>query len=135
MTITILTKDKTRLRVKEVQLAQSESKILGTGIDVMTLPDGHLSCSKCSGYKFECWVYLDNHRIEMGCMGCGDSCRLLFPYDISLPGNGGRYSCKRHPKGAMIVIHNTDVLCIGCELCSSQMLIQLRTKSNLILAD
>lgn len=132
-----------RMRVKEVNLPLATSEILGNGIDVTTLPEGHLSCPKCSHYKFECWVYLDNHRIEMGCLDCGWSCRLLFPMDISLPGRNGKYACTRrivkgkrvdHSRKGMILIHNTDVISIGCEACSNQMIIKLESKSNLILA-
>lgn len=145
MTITLLKKEHSRMRVKEVQLPSNTSPILGTGIDVMTLPEGHLSCIKCKGYKFECWVYLDNHRIEMGCMNCGESYRLLFPLDISLPGSSGRYVClrKRDSKGrptdhsnkGMILIHNSGYLGIGCEACKTQLTVILKTQSNIIIPD
>lgn len=124
-----------RLRVKQFEMPLMTSKLLGSGIDVMTLPEGHMSCVQCQGYKFECWNYGDSHRIELGCMACGESYRLLFPLDIVLPEKQGRYSCLRHPSKGMIVIHNIDVLSVGCECCYTEMNIQLKTKSNIILAD
>lgn len=133
-----------RMRVKEVSLPMRESPLLGYGIDVMTLPEGHLSCPKCKEYRFEAWVYLDNHRIEMGCMRCNWPCRLLFPLDVSIPGNNGRFTCSRtrakgkpvdHRKKGMILIHNIDTISIGCELCSNEMIIKLRKAQGLTIAD
>lgn len=133
-----------RMRVKEVLLPTNYSPLLGTGIDVMSLPEGNLACPKCKEYRFECWVYLDNHRIEMGCMNCNWPCRLLFPLDVSIPGNTGRFTCSRkraggkpvdHSKKAMILIHNIDTISIGCELCSNEMIIKLRKAQGLIIPD
>jgi len=146
MTLTIWTKDKSRLRVNDVSLPLATSELLGSGIDVMTLPEGHLSCAKCGKHLFECWVYLDNHRIEMGCMNCGASYRLLFPLDVDLlspfSGKSGRFSCLRRKKGhflhqnkGMVLIHNVDTICIGCELCNSEVQIKLKKAEGLILAD
>jgi hypothetical protein len=144
--VEILKREHTRLRVKACELPLSMSGILGAGIDVMSLPEGHLSCPVCYGFKFECWVYLDNHRLELGCMKCGWSCRLLFPLDIDLMpfGKSGRYTCMRwdkethtipiHRNCGMIIIHNTDVLSIGCEKCRTEVDIKLKTKNNLVLA-
>jgi hypothetical protein len=136
MTITILQKQHTRLRVKETKLPEMQSKLLGNGLDVMSLPEGHLCCPKCSGYKFECWVILDSHRLEMGCMACGDSTRLLFPLDVDLLafGKAGRFTCKRHPKAGMILIHNVDVISCGCEKCNTEVDIKLKKASGLVMA-
>lgn len=127
-----LIKGLSRLRVKEVELPASSSPILGAGIDVMTLPEGHLSCVKCHGHRFECWLYGDNHRLEMGCMKCNENYRLLFPMDVKWPQRHGRFVCQRHPTKAMILIHNIDVVSIGCELCKTEIDIFLDTKTNLI---
>ena len=123
--------------MKEVQLPLATSEVLGSGIDVMTLPEGHLCCVKCGKFSFECWVYLDNHRLEMGCMSCSASYRLLFPLDVDLShfGKSGRYTCKRHPLRGFVVIHNVDVVSIGCESCITEVDIKLKTKSNLVTAD
>lgn len=135
--VTILTKEKTRLRVKQVDLPITQDKILGTGIDIVTLPDGHLCCAKCSDHRFECWVYLDNHRLEMGCMKCNESYRLLFPLDVPLSPfrNTGRYTCRQHPEAGSILIKNMETVCIGCEKCFREVRIQLKTFTNLVLAD
>lgn len=135
--VEILKKQHTKLRVKQIDLPESKSPLLGAGIDVMTLPEGHMSCSKCSGYKWEAWVGLDNHRLEMGCLGCGHSCRLLFPLDIDLMafGGSGRFVCKKHPSKGMVLIHNSGYLCVGCESCRTEATVQLRTESNLVVAD
>lgn len=122
-----------RLRVKEMNLPLATSKILGSGIDVTTLPEGHMSCNNCSGYKFEAHMYLDNYRLECGCMSCGNSFRLLFPLDCPLPEISGRFSCFRHPHKGMIIIHNSGSLCIGCECCKSQIIFEIRTKQNILL--
>lgn len=125
------------LFVHAVELPQSKDKILGTGIDVMNLPEGHLCCAQCGNHRFECWVYLDAHRLECGCQKCGWSCRLLFPLDVSLGRfrQPGRFVCKRHPNKGFVIIHNTDTLSCGCELCNTEVNIKLRTESNLVLAD
>ena len=72
------------LRVKASELPLSSFGVLGAGIDVTALPEGHMSCPQCQGFKFECSVFLDAHRLECGCMKCGWSCRLLFPMDIGI---------------------------------------------------
>lgn len=133
MAITLLNKTKTRLRVKETQLSAPISPVLGAGIDVMTLPEGHMACWKCKGYKFECWLYGDAHRIEMGCIDCNENYRLLFPLDVVLPEKQGRFTCFRHPQKHFIVIHNIDTLSIGCEQCRTEINIQLRNKNGLII--
>lgn len=136
MAITLLNKKRERLQVKEVSVPLSTSPLLGTGIDVMTLPEGHLSCPQCKGHLWECWVYLDNHRLEMGCQKCGYSCRLLFPLDVPLVfKNTGRFTCKRHPSNGMVLIHNIDTICVGCEKCFTEIRIKLKTENNLIVAD
>lgn len=124
-----------RLRVKEMTLPLATSEVLGSGIDVTTLPEGHLSCSKCSGYKFEAWMHLDNYRLECGCIECGNSFRLLFPIDCPLPPLSGRYTCKKHPEKGMIIIHNVDKLCVGCELCKTEIIFDIKTKNNLIITE
>lgn len=134
MTITLLKKQHTRLRVKEVILPASESPVLGVGVDVMHLPEGHLNCIKCKGHLWECWVYTDNHRLEMGCVGCGWSTRLLFPLDVSLSpfGASGRWTCRKHPSLACVLIHNVDCINIGCERCFRDVTIKLRKAQGLI---
>lgn len=124
-----------RLRVKEVSLPLATSEVLGLGIDVMTLPEGHFACVGCKGYRFECSMILDSYRLEAGCMGCGKAYRFLFPFDCPLPSVSGRYSCFRHPDKGMVVIHNVGKLCVGCEKCRTQVIFDLKTKSNLVLAD
>lgn len=151
---TLLTKTKTRLRVKESALPVT-STILGKGIDIMTMPEGHLCCGKCSGYKFECWMYGDNRRIEMGCMGCGESTRLYLPMDVKLDDvagtwkffgaegsfgrtdavGEGRFVCRKHPTKGMILIHNVDVVSIGCESCFTELNICLRKAKGILLVD
>jgi hypothetical protein len=133
MSITLLNKTKTQLRVREASLPLATSPILGNGIDATTLPEGHLSCVRCKGYKFEAWVYMDAHRLEMGCVQCNENYRLLFPMDVTLPMDG-RFICKKHPEKAMVLIHNVDVVCVGCESCRSEIQIFLKTKSNLVMA-
>lgn len=135
--VTILTKQKTRLRVKQVELPISDSVVLGSGIDVTSLPDGHLSCVRCQSPFFECWVYLDERRLEMGCVKCNTAYRVLFPMDVSLTPfkNYGRFSCKKHPEKAMVLIKNQETVSIGCQCCYSEVQIKLRSKSNLVLAD
>lgn len=137
MSITLLKKEHTRLRVKEVTIPESHSKLLGSGIDVNTLPEGHLSCPHCKQSKFECWVYLDAHRLEMGCSNCGFSCRLLFPLDVSLMPfhSAGRFTCKRHPTEGMVLIKNMETICVGCAKCYTEIQIKLKSHTNLVLAD
>lgn len=145
----ILQRQTTRMRVKETSLPQNNSGVLlGRGIDVTNLPEGHLCCSKCHGYKFECWMFGDNRRIEMGCIECGESERLLFPLDVELAKatptqylgqynalGEGRFQCRRHPDKAMVLIHNVDVVSIGCECCFTEMNICLRKAKGIILTD
>lgn len=125
----------------------------------MTMPEGHLCCGKCSGYKFECWMYGDNRRIEMGCMECGESTRLYLPMDVKLDEyegsdpsawkffnkdgsfgrtdavGEGRFSCMKHPKKGMVLIHNVDVVSIGCESCFTEINICLRKAKGIVLVD
>ena len=132
----IITERKKRLRVKEVQLPVSSNQILGDGIDAMKLPEGHLSCPQCGRASFECWNMLDSHRIEIGCLRCGWSNRLLLPYDVDVSRMGkGKYSCKKHPERGWIIIHNSKKLCIGCESCATQVILDLDSKNNLVIAD
>lgn len=131
--IHILKKEKTRLRVKQVNLPAHESPILGVGVDVMTLPEGHACCSKCSGHLFECWVYGDNHRVELGCLQCGHPTRYLFPLDVDMPNKQGRFTCNRHPDKGMVLIHNIDIISIGCEKCYTEIDFKLKNKHGLII--
>jgi hypothetical protein len=126
-----------RMAVTPVVLPLTQSEVLGSGIDVTTLPEGHLSCVKCQRHLFECWVFLDNHRLEMGCMECNASYRLLFPMDVSLSpfGKQGRFTCRTHPNKGMVLIHNIETICVGCEKCFSEVRIVVKSKSNLILAE
>lgn len=124
-----------RLRVKEVVLPLATTPLLGSGIDVMTLPEGHFSCVGCKGYRFECSMLLDNRRLEAGCMSCGSSYRFLFPIDCPLPEASGRFSCFSHRDKGMVIIHNVGKLCVGCECCKTQIVFDLDTKSNLIIPD
>jgi len=123
-----------RLRVKEISVPLSTDTVLGQGIDVMKLPEGHFCCNKCHGYKFEISMLLDNFRLEAGCMNCNEAYRFLFPVDCPLPPVSGRYSCRKHPSKGMIIIHNVGKLCIGCESsCKTQIIFDLDTNSNIIL--
>lgn len=145
----IIINPKERLQVREVPLPVTQG-ILGTGIDVTTLPEGHLVCPKCKTPKFECWMYGDNHRVEMGCMECGESTRLHFPTDIKLDdvagsqqyfGKGdavlphGRFQCMKHPDKGMVLIHNVDVISIGCEKCFTEINICLRKSKGMVIVD
>lgn len=144
----IITNKKTRMRVKQSALPVSAT-VLGKGIDVMSMPEGHLCCGKCGGYKFECWMFGDNRRIEMGCMNCNESTRLYFPMDIKLDeyagttiGYGrtdalgeGRFVCRRHKNKGMILVHNIDVVSIGCEACFTEINICLRKSKGIVLVD
>jgi len=134
----ILTKSKYdpgAMRVHAHELPLTGDKVLGTGIDVTTCPNGHLSCPQCQSPYFEVWCSLDTHRLEIGCVNCGWSSRLLVPYDIDLLAIGsGRYGCKKHDKGEMVIIKNVDVLSIGCRYCRTEVDIKLKSKSNLVLA-
>lgn len=127
----ILTKNKTRLRVREVPI--SSIGVLGTMVDAMNLPEGHMSCGKCHGHRFECSGYVGGNKVEMGCEGCGDRFYVAFPLDVVIP--DGRYYCRKHPSKGMILIHNIDVVSIGCESCKTQILIQLKKAGGLVLAD
>lgn len=126
---------RTKLAVKQVALPIITSPILGTGIDATTLPEGHLGCATCGRHLFECWVYGDAHRIEMGCVECNSNYRLLFPLDVVMPPTQGRFTCKRHPDKAMVLIHNVDVVCVGCESCYTEIQFKLRKADGLILAE
>lgn len=122
-----------KLRMKAVDIPLSTSRILGDGIDVKNCPDGHISCPICRGYKFECWSLLDSRRIEIGCVGCNWSSRILLPIDVDLSELGaGRYTCKHHADAAMVIINNSGKLCIGCEKCRTQVVISLKTEKVLI---
>lgn len=135
MSVIILNSKKRGLAVKDVLLPLSTSKVLGSGIDVTALPEGHLSCIQCKKHLFECWLMGDNFRIEMGCINCNASYRLLFPLDVIMPEAKGRFTCKRHPNNGMILIHNVDVISIGCEKCYTEIDIKLRKAQGLILAE
>lgn len=133
--VTILKKEipNNRLRVKEMNLPLATGVLLGSGIDVTTLPEGHMSCTNCSGFRFEASLFLDNFRIELGCIGCGKAYRLLFPVDCPLPESKGRWTCFKHKDKAVIIIHNSGKLCIGCESCRSQVIFDVRPKDKNIL--
>lgn len=133
--VTILKKEHTRLRVKEMTMPVNQSPILGLGIDVTAIPDGHLACVKCKGYKFECSIMGDFHRLECGCIGCGEAYRLLFPVDCPLPPQSGRFTCFKHKDKAMIVISNSGIICVGCESCKTEIRIRTRTESNIIIPE
>lgn len=124
-----------RLRVKQVDLPLNTSRVLGSGIDVMTLPEGHFACATCGAYKFECSMLFDNYRLEAGCMNCGDAYRFLFPLDCPLPEMSGRFTCWRHRDKGMVIIHNMGKLSVGCEICNTEVIFDLDTKSNLIIPD
>lgn len=133
----ILKRKHDRLHVRAVNLPVTDDRILGSGIDVMNLPEGHLACAKCQSPFFECWVFLSLSRIEMGCIRCGYSNRLNFPYDISLSmfKKMGRFTCAKHPDKGIVLIHNVDVISLGCQCCWREMRIPLKTKSNLVFAN
>lgn len=130
----LLKKEKPQMRVKAFEDVLSSSSILGDGIDVLKMPDSHLCCNKCKGFSFECWVYLDTHRIELGCLKCGDATRLLLPLDIDLSvfGKAGRFTCFKHGDKGFIIIKNNNVLCVGCESCRTQILLKLKSDSLIV---
>ncbi len=119
-------KEKPKMRVREQVLPASENVLLGEGIDVTKLPEGHLACWRCKGYKFECSLQGDNFRVECGCISCNEAYRLLFPITCPMPEQKGRFTCHRHPDKAMIVIHNVGYLSIGCELCKTQIIFKIQ---------
>lgn len=119
------------MRVKEVPIASTG--VIGTMLDAMKLPEGHMACGKCKGYKFEAFGYAGGHKVELGCIGCGERFYVAFPVDIDLP--QGRYYCRRHESKAMILIHNVDVVSIGCECCRTEINICLRKAKGIVLAD
>jgi hypothetical protein len=129
-------KRETKLRVKEMPLnALGESKGVTT-VDATKLPEGHLSCSQCHGFKFECNNDIAAAKIVCGCLGCGAAYNFIFPLDVSLKQMGnGRFTCKKHDGRGFVVIHNTDKLCFGCESCKTQVVIDLKTRNNLVIAD
>lgn len=131
MSITLLKKEHTRLRVKKRILPKSQG-VLGDLLVATDLPEGHCACSKCDGYKFEAFGFPGGGKIELGCVQCGGRFYLMFPVDVNLP--EGRFICRTHPEKAMIVIHNMKVISVGCECCKTEININVDTKSNLILA-
>lgn len=135
--VTILKKEHTRLRVKEWKSELKDDVILGTGIDVLAMPDSHLCCAKCSKPFFEVWVYGDSHRIEVGCVSCGWSTRLLLPMDIDLNARfgQGKFECFKHKTAGFVIIKNVETLSIGCRYCRTEVNISCKTKNNLILAN
>lgn len=131
---TFLKKEHTRLRLKQMEVPISTSPVLGAGIDVAKCPDGHLSCPICRGFKFECSVVLDSRRIEIGCMHCGWSDRLLLPFSVDLSQfSGGRFTCFKHQEKGMVIINNSGKLCVGCEACKTQVVINI-SDGGLVLA-
>ena len=124
----------TRLRVKEFTApAPTTMEFLG-GVDALTMPDSHLSCPMCRSPWWECWIHKgDKHNIQVGCMKCGYDTRILIPRDIPLDQFAeGRFTCFKHPNAGMAIIHNTDVLCIGCQNCKSEVRLKLKTNTNLV---
>jgi len=134
MAITILGKKREKLQVRGVELPLSTSKVLGTGIDAKTLPEGHLVCVMCRGHLFEAWVMGDNHRLEMGCIKCNHTYRILFPLDVTFPKNG-RWTCPQHKTAGTVLIHNVDVVNIGCEKCFRDVSFKLKKADGLIIAE
>ena len=122
-----------RLRVKEVNLPLATSPLLGSGIDVTAMPEGHFACAYCKGYKFEVSIMGDFKRLEAGCMECGHAYRFLFPMDCPMPPNVGRFTCFKHKAKGMIVISNSGKLCVGCEVCKTQIVFDIKTKDNILL--
>jgi hypothetical protein len=83
---------------------------------------------------FEVWVGIDAHRLEIGCMHCGWSSRILLPMEADLLKFGqGRFSCFKHGSKGMIVIKNGDFVCFGCELCKTEVVFDLSSKSGLVI--
>jgi hypothetical protein len=131
MAVTLLTKEKTRMRIKESALPKSMT-VLGTMLDAMNLPEGHAACPKCSGYKFEVSGFPGESKVEMGCINCGDRFYVAFPIDVNLP--VGRWGCRKHKDKAMIMIHNVDVVSFGCERCKTEINICLRKSKGIVIA-
>ena len=129
--VTLLNKKHTRLRIRKRILPKNQS-VLGDLLVANDLPEGHCCCSKCDGYRFEATCYPGGCKVELGCMQCGNRTYLSFPIDVTLP--SGRFYCAKHPNKGMIVIHNLQVISIGCECCKTEMNINIDTKSNLVMA-
>lgn len=121
MAVILKGKEEPKLQVRDIPLPMPDSPLLSTGIDVTTLPQGHLICWKCKRHLFECSVYGDNHRVEMGCIECNQNYRLLFPLTVTMPTAQGRFTCKKHPDKGMVLIHAASVVCIGCEKCNTEI--------------
>jgi hypothetical protein len=123
----------TRLRVRASELPITGSKILGEGIDISVAPDGHLSCPGCQRFRFEVSKLGDSHRLEIGCMHCGWNTRLLLPIDCDLSRlDNGRFSCLKHKDRGMVIIKNNTALCIGCESCATQIVLDMRSNTGLV---
>jgi hypothetical protein len=120
------------MRVKEHKPPKTLG-ILGNVIDATTLPESHLACARCSGFKFEVSGFPGGSKMELGCIACNERFYIAFPTNCSIP--EGRFICKRHPNKAMIVIHNVETVCVGCEACKTEMHIVVKDKGGLILAD
>lgn len=130
-----LLKKQTRLRVKAWEAPLTGDRILGNGIDIVKSPDGHLSCPVCQGFKFEVSKYGDTARLEIGCVKCNWSERILLPADCNLSNlPNGRFTCFKHKERGMIVIKNGEALCLGCESCKTQVVISIKNKGGIILA-
>lgn len=129
---TFLQKTKTRLRVKQIAVPQ-QGGILGAMLDATQLPEGHFCCSRCLKYKFEASGFPGGNKIELGCMECGERYYMYFPVGCEVP--EGRFYCKKHPKKGMILIHNVETVCVGCESCKTEIQIKVKDNGGLILAD
>lgn len=111
------------LRVKQQNLPLSASPILGDGVDVTKLPDGHLCCAQCGKFRMEAWVTMG--KVTCGCVSCGHATALLFPTTVVMPSDG-KFTCKKHPSAASIIISNHGIICIGCEKCKNEVRINVK---------
>ena len=143
MAIFLKKQAKPKLYVKKYWKSFSTNPLLGTGIDVKEMPDSHICCVNCSKPFFEVFVDSANHKIQIACLSCGWDTKLLFPFDTDIKGRiaDGKFQCFRHQEikdgmiPAFVLLKNTDVFAIGCQHCATEVILDLRTKSNIILAN
>lgn len=117
---------------RNLRIRNRQADNTGFGLDVLTMPDGHLGCSECHKPFFEIWVNPISHLVEVGCFSCGWSTKLILPMTAlaSANGLGGKFECSKHKSG-MVIIKNTDILCFGCRYCEHEVRLLVRN-DNLI---
>lgn len=127
-------KSRPKLHVRKWEAPLHQNLILGSGIDVIKMPESHLACPNCSCPFWEVQTTQTSHKIECGCMRCGWETKLLLPSDLDISRLGnGRFTCTKHARAGMVIIKNIDVLSIGCQMCKTEVDLKLKT-SNLIVS-